>query len=717
MAEPTPPPSEMSDCVRVLSQGGPDLEGAAPYDDPELDALSVIGAELGMPLRPAHAASGSPRATAAASVQASGWLTWRVALTGRWRDRISVPVYSRREGAPVAVLPQGTGAVVVDGGDRATARLDRKEAQGFDDEGLAFASPIPGDAHWRSLVRWSLKGQGWDLWSFFGLALLGGLAGLALPLSTAAIFQWAIPNGSLELTITLLVAFFVITAGAAVLAMSRGRLIVRMRDRMDVRLGAGVMARLLRLRAPFFRENGVGDVVNRAMSVSIARAQVSDTVIATVVMSAFGLSSLLFLFTAGPLLGVLTTLAVFGVLAASVLVQWNSRRVLQLLLERRSRTDSIVLSLLTGLVSWRVVGAESRALGLWAERQRASTLAMRQRLRLVSSGSVIEAAGPTIVLAIFTFLVVSLPIAALEPGTSSAPGAFLALYSAVLQVTIAMLALSTNLLSLSEYGPVLDRLDPIRTAPVEGPEQGPDPGPLRGAVALERVTFGYVEGRPPLFEGLSLDVTPGEFVAVVGPSGSGKSTLLRLLLGFEEPWTGFVSYDRRDLAGLDASAVRRQVGVVLQTSQPLGTTVRECVAEGRDVTDERVWDLLAQSGLADEVRAMPHQLDTLVGDQGSLISGGQRQRLMVAAALCVDPRILLFDEATSALDNLSQSVVMRTILGSDATRIVIAHRLSTVERADRVVVIADGRVVEDGPPADLLRAQGLFSKLAARQLA
>lgn len=708
--------SEISESVRVLSRGGPHLDGAAAYDDPELDALSVVGADIGMPLRPGHDSSTGARATAASSVRSSGWLVWRVALTGRWRDRVSVPVYSKRRGTPVAVLPRGRGAVVVEGSDRVTTRLDRTEAEGFAGEGLAFASPVPSEGGWRSLVEWGLRGQGWDLWSFFGLALLGGLAGLALPLSTAAIFQWAIPNGSLRLTLTLLVAFFVITAGAAVLALSRGRLIVRMRDRMDVRLGAGVMARLMRVRAPYFRRNGVGDVVNRAMSLSIARSQVSDTVIATVVMSAFGLTSLLFLFTAGPLLGALTSLTVFSVLGLSILVQWNSRKVLRTLLERRSATDSIVLSLLTGLVSWRVAGAEPRALSLWAERQRASTLTMRRRLGLVSGSAVIESAGPTAVLAVFTFLVVVLPIGTLEPGASSAPGAFLALYTAVLQVTIAMLALSVNLMALSEYGPVLDRLAPIRTAPVEGPEQGPDPGPLRGRVALDRVTFGYVEGRPPLFEDLSLEVEPGEFVAVVGPSGSGKSTVLRLLLGFEEPWTGFVSYDRRDLAGLDASGVRRQLGVVLQTSQPLGTTLRECVCEGRDLDDARVWDLLEHAGLADDVRAMPDGLATRVGDQGASLSGGQRQRLMIAAALSGDPRILLFDEATSALDNVSQSVVMRTILGSEATRIVIAHRLSTVERADRVVVIADGRVAEQGPPAVLLRQDGLFAKLAARQL-
>ncbi|HPZ96074.1 MAG TPA: ATP-binding cassette domain-containing protein, partial [Mycobacterium sp.] len=478
----------------------------------------------------------------------------------------------------------------------------------------------------------------------------------------------------------------------------------------------GVLARLLRLRAPFFREHGVGDTTNRALSVATARAQVSDSAIATVVLSVFGLTSMGYLFTAGPVLGAITGLTVLGVLAVSVSIQWRARRILSDLLERRSATDATVLSLLSSLVSWRVAAAEARALRLWARRQQVSTLALRKRLTVVSAAAVVDVAGPTVVLAVFTATVVLVPDGTLTPGSATAPGAFLALYAAVIQVAVAMLALAGNLLTLSEYGPVLRRLEPILTAPVEGATQGPHPGVLCGRVTLNRVTFGYVPGGSPLFTDLSLDVAPGEFVACVGPSGSGKSTLLRLLLGFEDPWTGFVSYDGHALGNLDATAVRRQLGVVLQSSQPLGRTIRECVIADRLVTDDRVWELLSEASLADDVRAMPLGLDTPVGEHGSALSGGQRQRLMVAAALAADPAVMLFDEATSALDNVSQSVVMRSVLASPATRIVIAHRLSTVERADRVVVLAEGRIVEEGKPDELLRLNGRFAQLAARQI-
>lgn len=702
--------------VRVLADGGPDLVAAPVYADPTLDAMSVLGAELRQPLRPARSAAEQRRDPVRNNATASGWLGWRVRLTGSWRDRIDLPTLLTRRGVPAAALPRGRGPLLVTGSDRITRPLGRREAAGVDPEGWVYAEETPARGSWITLVRWSLRRQSRDATGVLVLAIVGGLTALVLPLATAAIFQWAIPNGDLALAVALLVAFAVVSVGAVIITVSRGHLIVRLRDRMDVVLAHGVMARLLRLRAPFFHRHGIGDITNRALSVSSARVQVDDTVIATVLLSAFGLTSLAYLFTAGALVGALTGLTVLAVLTASITIQWRARRVLSDLLERRSRTDATILSLLSSMVSWRVSAAEPRAFRLWARHQRASTLVMRKRLSMVSGAAVIDVAGPTIVLAVFTSLVVLAPGQELTPGAATAPGAFLALYAAVLQVALATLALANNLLALSNYGPVLRRLQPILTAPVEGATEGTHPGVLRGRVTLNRVTFGYVPGGSPLFSDLSLDVAPGEFVACVGPSGSGKSTLLRLLLGFEEPWTGFVSYDGHALGGLDAMAVRRQLGVVLQSSQPLGRTIRECVVADREVADDRVWELLAKASLADDVQAMPRRLDTLVGEQGSALSGGQRQRLMVAAALAAEPAIMLFDEATSALDNASQSVVMRTVLASSATRIVIAHRLSTVERADRVVVVADGRIVEDGPPEQLLRAQGRFAKLAARQV-
>jgi ABC-type bacteriocin/lantibiotic exporter with double-glycine peptidase domain len=212
-------------------------------------------------------------------------------------------------------------------------------------------------------------------------------------------------------------------------------------------------------------------------------------------------------------------------------------------------------------------------------------------------------------------------------------------------------------------------------------------------------------------------VRPGEFVAVVGPSGCGKSTLLRLLIGFDRPLSGSVLYDGQDLAALDRSAVRRQCGVVLQHAQPFTGSILDVIRGTEPCSPEEAMAAAELAGLAEDIRRMPMGLHTLVAGGGS-VSGGQRQRLMIAQALVRRPRILFFDEATSALDNETQRIVIDSTRKLNATRIVVAHRLSTVLDADRVVVMRDGRIVQQGPPAELLAdGSGPLHELVRRQLA
>jgi ABC-type bacteriocin/lantibiotic exporter with double-glycine peptidase domain len=258
--------------------------------------------------------------------------------------------------------------------------------------------------------------------------------------------------------------------------------------------------------------------------------------------------------------------------------------------------------------------------------------------------------------------------------------------------------------------PILDEAPEVRGASAQ-------PGTLSGAIEARGLTFRYADDGPPVLDDVSLTVRPGEFVAVVGPSGCGKSTLLRLLIGFDRPASGTVLYDGHDLAALDPAAVRRQCGVVLQNAQPLTGSILDCISGAETFSQDEVWEAAEMAGLADDIRRMPMGLHTLISSGGA-ISGGQRQRLMIAQALVRRPRVLFFDEATSALDNETQRVVIESTRRLDATRVVIAHRLSTVMDADRVIVMDEGRVVEEGRPADLVAdAGGRLHELVRRQLA
>ncbi|MEI6373990.1 MAG: ATP-binding cassette domain-containing protein [Actinomycetes bacterium] len=708
------PASGLDKAVRTLtSPDGTDVLSAPHLADQMHDALSLIGEALDEPSL--SRTGGGADDTLEAAIATSGLMAWRVRLTGRWFTMVPVPLLVRTDTGPALVVPNEHGVLMVDAGTRRSRRLTSRHAVRVDADALAFAVDLPTSSRWPALIAWSLRRRRRDLWAFVLLAAVTGFGALLLPITTAAVFEVALPLGRPDLAIALLVAFGLASTALALLALQRGYVVVRIRDRMDVTLSAGVISRLLRLKAGFFRSRTVGDVANRALAVDRARAAVEDSVVSLLAASVFGLVSIGYLFAAGATIGFITAGVVVIVLAASIAIQLRARERLTPLLEHRSQTDAFLLSLLENIVSWRATGAEDRALARWARAQSASTRAMRVRLRALSLSWTVERIAPTAVLTAFVVAVAVVPVAALTPGDPAAPGVFLAMYAAVAQVMIATLALSSNLLTLSEYGPQLARLEPILTSPTERDLASARSGLLNGAFSLRDVQFGYRSDRPPLFTGMSFDVSPGEFVAVVGPSGSGKSTLLRLMLGFEHPWAGTVSYGGTDLAQVDPTTVRRQMGAVLQGAHPLGTTIRESICGPRSLTDDELHLLLSRSGLAEDVAAMPRGLDTSVGSGGADLSGGQRQRIMLAAALAGNPAILLLDEATSALDNLTQSIVMKSIIESKATRFVIAHRLSTVRHADRVLVIAGGAIAESGTPDELLAAGGLFAQLAARQ--
>ena len=284
------------------------------------------------------------------------------------------------------------------------------------------------------------------------------------------------------------------------------------------------------------------------------------------------------------------------------------------------------------------------------------------------------------------------------------------LLTSVTSLTGAFVSAVSALPLFEEIRPVLDAAPEVRTASTR-------PGQLSGAMEARRLSFRYADDGPLVLDDVSFTIRAGEFVAIVGPSGCGKSTLLRLLIGFDKPVSGSVLYDGQDLGALDQSAVRRQCGVVLQHAQPFTGSILDVICGTEPFTPEEAMAAAEMAGLAEDIKRMPMGLHTIVSGSGA-VSGGQRQRLMIAQALIRRPRILFFDEATSALDNETQRTVIESTKALNATRIVIAHRLSTVLDADRVIVMEDGKVAQQGPPAQLLAdTGGRLHELVRRQMA
>ncbi len=270
---------------------------------------------------------------------------------------------------------------------------------------------------------------------------------------------------------------------------------------------------------------------------------------------------------------------------------------------------------------------------------------------------------------------------------------------------------------ISAIKPIYGMIKPIIETLPESDEKKAEPGILSGAIRLENLSFRYAQDTPPVLKDITLEIKQGEYVGIVGPSGSGKSTLLRMLVGFETPDAGQIYYDNKDLHEMNLRSVRRQLGVVMQNAQLLsGNIYSNIVSENTKLTREDVMEAIKMVGMEEELNEMPMGLDTIISEGAATISGGQKQRLLIARAIINKPRILYFDEATSALDNMTQKMVQKSLDNLDSTRIVIAHRISTIMNCDRIIVLDKGSIVEEGTFTELMKADGVFSKLAGRQL-
>ncbi|HHP7246236.1 MAG TPA: ATP-binding cassette domain-containing protein, partial [Elainellaceae cyanobacterium] len=388
------------------------------------------------------------------------------------------------------------------------------------------------------------------------------------------------------------------------------------------------------------------------------------------------------------------------------------------LMEIEGKIYGLLVQLINGVPKLRIAGAEERAFAHWGHhyiQQLQLTLSTQQ---LEDGVNVFNTIMPTLTtIALFWLASTLINPEQVISGNGLTAGDFLAFNVAFGTFIGGATSLSLTLIEVLDIIPLWQRSQPILDAQPEVDLTKADPGRLSGNIHVDYLTFRYRDDGRLILDDVTIRANPGEFIALVGPSGSGKSTMIRLLLGFETPMSGTVYYDGQDLAGLDVSAVRRQLGVVLQNGRISAGTIFENISSGALITLDDAWDAAEMAGLADDVRAMPMQLHTLISEGGGNLSGGQRQRLIIARAIALKPRILLLDEATSALDNRTQAIVSQSLDRLNVTRVVIAHRLSTIRNADRIYVLKSGRVVQQGTFDELARQDGVFAQLIKRQVA
>jgi len=714
--------------VRTMQEPGAEEEAAtvAGGADPSatwhaslLGATQRVGRALGLPiLPPATGANGELARDPIAAIARSSRLRMRsVALRDDWWRHDNGPLLAFRGELrqPVALIRTRRGYAIFDpsrGVEEALVPAVAAELQPF---AHTFYRPFPDTVLTiTDVVRSGLRGCERDGVMVLAAGIVAALIGMVPAIATGAIFNTILPgaNRSQLLQVTLIL----ISCGIAgtLFTYVRGIALLRIESRMSATIQAAVWDRLLSLPMPFFRPYSSGDLAMRAMGIDGIRQMISGTAITAVLGGLFSLCNFALMFVYSSTMAWWATLLIAVAVAVTALGSWLQMRYQRGIAEIQAKTSGLVLQLLTSIGKLRVAGAEVTAFTLWAQR----FAAQRQlQYKARSIGNVVgafHAAFP--VMASMLLFWVALPlIQGAQPAMRT--GDFLAFLSAYGSCQGALLGTFMALLGTLNVIPLYEQSKPILQTRPEADVSKTDPGDLAGDIEVQGATFRYSEDGPPVLRGISLHVRPGEFVAFVGPSGSGKSTILRLLLGFETPEAGAIYYDGQELGGLDIHAVRRQVGVVLQSGRLTSGDIFSNIVGSAPLSVEDAWIAARMAGFAADVEAMPMGMHTVVSEGGGTLSGGQRQRLMIARALVRRPRLLFFDEATSALDNRTQAIVSESLAQLHATRIVVAHRLSTIVTADRICVVERGQIVQSGRYDELMAQPGLFADLARRQIA
>jgi len=685
---------------------------AAPFGGrPATDPLNQACIAIARTLSASPGSGGSHGAATAA--RSLGLRTRAVLLRGDWWTIDAGPLIAWRDqgGGPVAIVRSGwSRREIIDPVTGGREPLAAATARGIAPEAVSLYRSLPdGALDARQLTRWLAPLVRRDVMRLCLVAAAIALLALAAPALTGVIVAEAIGAANLNALGFCAAALLAAALAAAGMQLIQSFAVVRIGAAAEATVQAALIDRVLRLPAAFFRTSAVGDFSRRIEGVQVIRSVLIPRL-------ASGLTALCVCVVSFALMAridaALTLVALgFTLFQAVVVGALTARRLRheQGYFEVQGRTAGLVLQMVTAVGKLRVAGASDRALAQWmarfAEQKRQSIQARRASGALTAFGG----AFPLIaVLGVYA-------VASKRLGDAAAVGPLIAFFAAFGQ-SIAGLGLIA--VAVGEVSAAVPTLRGVRALLAVPPEPRP-PGQalsLTGAIEVHQLRFAYPDQSSPVLDGLSFSVRPGEFVALVGPSGCGKSTVFRMLLGFERPLQGSIFYDGRSLGSLDLDAVRGQIGVVLQNGRLRSGSIFENICGALEPPVEQVWEAARRAGMKDEIEALPMGLRTMVHEGASTLSGGQRQRLMIARALLRRPKLLLFDEATSALDNATQAIVAEAIAELDVTRIVIAHRVSTIRHADRILVIERGAVVQAGRFEELTAQPGPFADLVGRQV-
>ncbi|MCX4357914.1 MAG: NHLP bacteriocin export ABC transporter permease/ATPase subunit [Oscillospiraceae bacterium] len=613
-------------------------------------------------------------------------------------------------GGVVALIPTGlSGYSFKDEKTGKRVKINRKNEDLFEEEAIAFYKPLPlkklGIPDLMRYILGTLSPSDFVLIGASTLAIT--LIGMISPKLNNLLFSTVIESGSYRLLLAITVFMICVTVSSLLINGVKSLIMARINTKMNISVQAAAMSRVMSLPADFFKNYGSGELSARAQYINSLCNMLVSTILSTGLTSVFSLAYISQIFVYAPALVVPSLIITFVTVAFSVISAFAQMRISKKSMEISSKESGMSYALISGVQKIKLSGAEKRAFARWgnlfAEGARLSyDPPMFLKINAVIS-SAISLVG-TLVMYYF----------AVSSGVSVAD--YYAFNAAYGMVSGAFMSLAGIALTVAQIKPIMDMVKPILQAVPEISEGKQVITRLSGGIELNNVSFRYNENMPLVVDDMSLKIRPGQYVAIVGATGCGKSTLMRLMLGFETPQKGAVYFDGKDISNVDLKSLRRNIGVVMQNGKLFsGDIFSNITISAPWLTMDDAWKAAELSGIAEDIRRMPMGMHTIISEGSGGVSGGQRQRLMIARAIAPKPKILMFDEATSALDNLTQKTVSESLDALKCTRIVIAHRLSTIRQCDRIIVLDKGKIIEDGTYNELIENGGFFAELVARQ--
>ena len=559
-----------------------------------------------------------------------------------------------------------------------------------------------------------------DYFTIIAISFFAGLIPLATPVITETIFSDIIPlrdRQSLAAVAQVMIVAGFTTAG---MALARSIAVMRITSHVDLNVEAALWNRLLSLPVSFFRRFQSGEILQRMNGIEAIKSLITGDFVAQVFNTVFSFWSL---FLMAWYSFQLTVEAIIVWLIYFVVVAFIYRRLINFqtnLIKAANKTSGLVQQIFNGLEKFRLHGAEEQAFYLWS-RVFGEQWKWKLKLRWQSNYSAIICSVQPFILTMLLYYTAVYGLTETDAAgrviKSMDYAKFLAFQAAFSSFNATLTSLIPLAAKFFTIRPHIDNLRPIIEELPEMSEEKADSRPLTGAMKISHLSFSYREDLPLVLDDISFKVKPGEKLAIVGRSGCGKTTLMRLLLGMEKPVSGAVYYDGQDLSTLNLPSVRCQLGVVMQNGQLMTGDIFSNIIGSTSLTLDDAWDAAEKAGIAEDIRQMPMGMHTIISEGSTNISGGQRQRLLIARAIVNHPAIIVLDEATSALDNRTQAIVQESLDKMQTTMLIVAHRLSTIRNADHIIVLDEGKLVEEGTYDELVKMNGIFTAMVNRQIA